>query len=358
MSIVNAFNEWDPLEEVIVGRAINARISQPDPGLFAIEYKRYGAAHLIPSGQYNCRVIEETEEDLDTLVAVLETMDIVVTRPDSWRHEATYSTPAWKTDGQYNYCPRDVFLVIGDKIIEAPMALRCRQRETESYNKLLVQYLKNGAKWFSAPKPLLHDDSYCLDGTHPFVLREIEPVFDAANVLRLGYDILYSVSDSANHLGGLWLQNILGEKYKVHITDSLYSGSHIDTTISVVREGLVIVCGERVNAENLPAVFHDWEVIYLNDIVDIGFTDVYYASKWIGLNFLMTSPSLAIVGEEQRNLIRILESRGISVMPLRLRHARTLGGGFHCVTCDIRRSSNKHPKEISPGILGAQPLHG
>ena len=339
MSMVNARNEWDYLEEVIVGRATNARISKPDPGLFAIEYKRYGTPHLIPSGPYNDRVIKETEDDLDVLVSVLQGLGVTVTRPAPWQHEASYSTPAWESDGQYNYCPRDAFLVVGDQIIEAPMALRCRQRETDSYKELLIKYLKSGAKWLSAPKPLLLDDSYCLDGSHPLALQDKEPVFDAANILRLGNDILYSVSDSANRLGALWLQNVLGERYKVHVTDSLYSGSHIDTTISIVNEGLVIVSGERISPQNLPKIFHDWEVLYLSEIFDIGFTDVYYASKWIGLNFLMVNPYLAIVGEEQMALIKILESRKISVLPLRLRHARTLGGGFHCVTCDIRRSS-------------------
>ena len=36
MSLVNVHNEWDPLEEVIFGRAHNARIARPDKGLFAV----------------------------------------------------------------------------------------------------------------------------------------------------------------------------------------------------------------------------------------------------------------------------------------------------------------------------------
>jgi N-dimethylarginine dimethylaminohydrolase len=33
----------------------------------------------------------------------------------------------------------------------------------------------------------------------------------------------------------------------------------------------------------------------------------------------------------------LLESKGLTVVPLKLRHSRMMGGGFHCVTLDIRR---------------------
>jgi hypothetical protein len=60
-------------------------------------------------------------------------------------------------------------------------------------------------------------------------------------------------------------------------------------------------------------------------------------SAWIGMNLLMVSPELAIVDAEQHGLIRTLEDHGIEVLPRRLRHARLLGGGFHCVTLDTVR---------------------
>lgn len=52
----------------------------------------------------------------------------------------------------------------------------------------------------------------------------------------------------------------------------------------------------------------------------------------------MVNPELAIVDKRQVSLIKELEKRGINVIGLQLRHARTLGGGFHCVTNDVRRS--------------------
>ena len=36
-------------------------------------------------------------------------------------------------------------------------------------------------------------------------------------------------------------------------------------------------------------------------------------------------------------LIKELEGHGVEVLPLKMRHARNLSGGFHCVTVDVRR---------------------
>ena len=47
---------------------------------------------------------------------------------------------------------------------------------------------------------------------------------------------------------------------------------------------------------------------------------------------------LAVVDRDQTALIKLIESKGIDVIPLKLRHSKMLGGGFHCVTLDVRRS--------------------
>jgi len=55
------------------------------------------------------------------------------------------------------------------------------------------------------------------------------------------------------------------------------------------------------------------------------------------MNLLMVGPGLAIADAGHPELLRELERHGIDVLPHRLRHARVLGGGFHCVTLDIVR---------------------
>ncbi|WP_190824787.1 amino acid--tRNA ligase-related protein [Saccharopolyspora pogona] len=61
------------------------------------------------------------------------------------------------------------------------------------------------------------------------------------------------------------------------------------------------------------------------------------SSPWIGMNLLMVRPDLAIVDAAQTELIAALQRHGIHAIPHTLRHARALGGGFHCVTLDLRR---------------------
>ena len=43
------------------------------------------------------------------------------------------------------------------------------------------------------------------------------------------------------------------------------------------------------------------------------------------------------VDKNQTELIKTLERHSMTVVPLELRHSRTLGGGFHCVTLDLFR---------------------
>jgi len=44
------------------------------------------------------------------------------------------------------------------------------------------------------------------------------------------------------------------------------------------------------------------------------------------------------VDSKQTALIKLIESKGIDVMPTQLRHGRMLGGGPHCCTLDMRRT--------------------
>jgi N-dimethylarginine dimethylaminohydrolase len=337
VSLVNAHNEWDPLEEVIVGSVEGARIPRPDPGLHALEFADLPDMQQIPSGPFPKRVLEETAEDLDALASALRRLGIVVRRPEPIDHSRVFASPDWQSDGFFNYCPRDSLLVLGNTLIETPMVLRARQHENHAYRGLLREYLLSGARWLAAPRPRLLDSSYRMPRGFEIAIDESEPLFDAANVARCGRDLLYLVSDSGNHLGARWLAQAVGPEYRVHTCDRLRNTIHIDTTIVLVRPGLVFVPAPYVSKENLPAALRKWEVVYVDDVHDDGAHGTMLSSKWVGLNFLMLSPTLAVVDRRQPALIRELERRGIEALQLELRHARTLGGGFHCVTLDTRR---------------------
>ena len=56
--------------------------------------------------------------------------------------------------------PRDIWMVIGNEIIESPMAWRSRFFEYRAYRKLMTEYFKKGAIITTAPKPLMTEDLY------------------------------------------------------------------------------------------------------------------------------------------------------------------------------------------------------
>jgi glycine amidinotransferase/scyllo-inosamine-4-phosphate amidinotransferase 1 len=144
-------------------------------------------------------------------------------------------------------------------------------------------------------------------------------------------------SESGNKRAISWLAKQLPD---VTIqTCNFYSGVHIDSTITPLQEGIVIVNGNRVNKDNLPSVFKNWEVIFVNEVVPQSFYQYPYASKWIAMNMLVVQPGTIIVDRAQTELILLLETTyRLNVIPLQLRHSRTLGGGFHCVTLDLNRT--------------------
>jgi N-dimethylarginine dimethylaminohydrolase len=329
------------LEEVIVGNPLRARYPTADLSTQMAEFPDRPLEE-IPQGPFPQQIIEETEEDLNAFVEVLEKLDITVRRPETWPHEAKFSTIHWESEGYYNYCPRDIMLVIGDRIIETPSVIRSRALESFSYRQMMVDYFKSGAKWFSAPKPMLLDSLFEVDLDKPSP-RNDEPAFDAANVLRLGPDLIYLVSSTGNEMGGQWLQTILGDEFRVHFLKDVYYGSHIDSTFVALRPGLMLCNPARLNDDTLPEILKQWEVIYSPPIESAGRYDADYlaksiGSKWIEMNILSINPNLVVVDRGQTALIRLLEKKGIDVIPLSLRHSKMLGGGFHCITLDIRRS--------------------
>ena len=215
-------------------------------------------------------------------------------------------------------------------------------QETFSYRTMLLDYMKSGARWYSAPKPMLLDSLF--EGFDPEkpVPHEHEPAFDAANILRFGYDLLYLVSATGNEMGGHWLQSILGDEFRVHFMKDVYYGSHIDSTFVALRPGLVLCNPARINENTLPEMFKKWDVIYSPPMENTGRYSPDYLSKcigsdWIDMNALSISPNMIVVDKDQTALIKLLEQNGMDVVPIKLRHSKMMGGGFHCITLDTRR---------------------
>lgn len=336
--IVNSQNEWDQLKSIVVGTAENLHYPNSDK-VFALcdtlgtwekssQWRGYIPEH----------VRAEAEEDLQGLVDVLEKLSVTVHRPKALEFSKITVGYDWIADGFNAYNPRDSLLVVGDTVIECPMAMRSRQQEVLCYDHIRREAICDGTRWISAPKPRLLDaEIFVKDKT--LHIPQDEPIFDAANVLRLGKDLLYLVSNTGNELGGRWLQNVLGKNYTVHFCHNLYAFAHIDSTITALNEEQFIVNASRVNDTNLPPVLQDKEIIYVTEdmIEPQTFWHYPYASAWIAMNMLSVNPSTVVIEHTQTKLMDLLSSKGFDVVPVSFRHARTLGGGLHCATLDLER---------------------
>ena len=61
-------------------------------------------------------------------------------------------------------------MVVGDEIIESPMAWRCRYFEYEAFRPLIRKYFNQGARWISAPKCTMEDELYNMVQNCSFLL--------------------------------------------------------------------------------------------------------------------------------------------------------------------------------------------
>lgn len=339
MNQVNSNTEWGTLKEVVLGIADHAQIPKiKKHDIHCVDYANYDSVDQLPSGIYPEQIIEQTAEDFELFQKQLEQVGIKVLRPESINQSKINSTPIWSSDGYYLYCPRDSVLIIGDTIIETPMPLRSRYFETLGYKKIFKEYFDAGSKWISAPKPELDDRLYDRSNLDKPTLTDFEIAFDAANIVKCGKDIFYLVSNSGNRLGAEWLKRTLGEKYTIHVLDNIYAYVHIDTTIMPLAPGKVLLNPDRINENNLPEYFKNWDKIWAATPVETDYLENWApASPWLGMNVLSLSENLIAVEKSQTPLIQQLESKGFDVMPVQMRHCRTLSGGPHCVTLDTVR---------------------
>lgn len=306
MNKIYSSNEWDPLREVVVGTADCANWPVGDTVFRETMQNSRWTETKLKFGPVRQEIVDSANNSLNKFASVLEGLGVKVHRP---LHRDYASL-----DQFYGYCPRDTVLIVGDKVIRTPTKFPSRRNEWET-----MLHVWNG-------HPVVYPD-------------DPDAMFDAANVCRLNDTLLYLVSETGNLAGARWLQEYLGSEYRVHPITNLYSGVHIDSTITPIREGLVVLNAGRISEETVPEPLRSWDKIWItaDELALQPFTDYPYASNWIGLNFLMANPQLAIVDPKQETLRKKLSAHGVESICVDLPESRTLGGGHHCCSLDTLR---------------------
>lgn len=344
VSPVSSYNEWDQLEEVIVGVVDGARFP---PSHIAVEAPlphahrktfRENAGKPFPAEQ-----IALARQELEEFVHILEAEGVKVRRPTPIDQTREYGAPGWTSTGLYDAMPRDVLLVVGDDIIECPLAWRSRHYGTAAFKPLLKEYFKNGAKWSSAPSPELKDELYDYEWTEPqdgdpvrYVITEFEPTFDAADFVRFGRDIIAQKSNVTNEFGIEWLRRHLGDTYRIHVLEFADSHPmHIDATLMPLAPGKLLINPERV--PQVPSIFNGWEIFRAPQPITPDDHTLYMTSKWINMNILSLDEKRIMVERQDEPMIAALKEWGFKPIPCNFRNFNTFGGSFHCATVDVRR---------------------
>jgi len=273
--MIDSRNEWDPLEKIIVGSASYANWPMQDP-VFAEEARNtLWKETPAPAGPVPQFIIDKANRELDILCETLLKYGATVYRPKPMDFVETH--------GMYNYCPRDRMLVAGDTVVDCNMMYPCRNQENKNYTRLMSE----ARNIFTMP-------------------RNEGMILDAANICRLGDTWLFLESASGNRAAYEWLCQKF-PKINIELVN-FYSGVHIDSTITPLREGLVMLNASRVTEANCPRALKDWEKIWVTEdmIVAQNFYQYPYASKWIAMNMLVLDPETVIIDAAQTQLINVL----------------------------------------------------
>ncbi|MEU2603718.1 amidinotransferase [Streptomyces albus] len=341
-SAVNSFTEWDPLREVVVGTLAG--------GVFPTWQD--AMTHTVPESAHSvfrerggtplpAAHLEAAEAELDAFVDVLKAEGISVIRPDPAEHGRPFATPYWESSGGlYAGMPRDLLMVVGDAIVEAPMSWRCRYHEVDAFRGLIKSYFQRGARWLPAPRPQLTDNLYRSapatgEGDGAWAVTEFEPVFDAADFLRFGRDLVVQRSHVTNEFGIDWVRRALGPEFTVSVigTNDPHA-MHIDATLAPLAPGKLLVNPERYVPHPL---FADWEVLPAPSPTLPADWPMYFCSPWVSMNVLSLDPETVVVESHEQPLIDALTDWGFRCVPVDFRHVYSFGGSFHCVTLDTVR---------------------
>ena len=114
-TVVNAWNEWDSLKHVIVGRSDNTVVQAPEPAV-----QRDWPEDGFPLGTFGPLpkdMEEEAKELLNNFAQMLEKRGIRVDRPTPLNFNQPTQTPEWSQKTMHGCMPpRDLLLTVGNEI--------------------------------------------------------------------------------------------------------------------------------------------------------------------------------------------------------------------------------------------------
>jgi len=371
--MLNSYDDFTPLSEIIVGSAENYVGHDRDLTfeLFFHEaiggyrsdwaYPRLAArgSDQAETWKIGKRYTEELHEDVENLAATLTSLGITVHRPLPLPENAKpVAGFGWQAAPTPALNVRDNTLVLGNEIIETPPAVRSRYLETRLLSNVFRSYFDTGARWTTMPRPVLTDRSFDLsyaqsaattlggptepitDPQHSPYDVGVEMMLDGAQVLRLGQDLIVNVAQDNHRLAVDWLKRHVEGRFRVHTVHRM-ADNHIDSMLLALKPGVFLARHAGLR-DVLPPPFRSWKFIVPPEPEPGQFpvytdTELLLTSPYIDINVLSLDEQRVLVNADCTGLIKTLEGDGFTVIPVRHRHRRLFGGGFHCFTLDTVR---------------------
>jgi len=338
---VNSYTSWQPLEEVIVGRAYS-----PDYFDFI--------DNLQVRNQLQ-QILYETEEDLNNLQKTIELYGAVVHRPDLmskdsfiWHQTKDHGAPLPPLT------PRDWQITLGDKLLRV-LSIPELDDICDLYDNVVDPHMsKAGDPNFNG----IWDPECILNGA------------SASCIVRVGRDVFFDNSDFLRPEQSRWIvDNVLGPDYRIHeaVTDG-----HGDAVFAILKPGVLLSSKHDENL-NFDRDFPGWDVCKVWDssiwaAMEVGkfkyetnpgawyvqgqtptpeFTDFVntYLTKWTGfvaetvfdVNCLVLDEENVIFSAYNKQVFDYCRKHRINPIISELRHSYFWDGGISCCTQDIRR---------------------
>lgn len=353
--MINCFTEWDPLKEIVVGTIGGWTDIHPDFSFRLYYQDNLKNVFLENSIKLQKHLINQRQEDLDAMAKTLEGLGVQVFRPKPLEKLFPFETPEFKDFPSPCHNPRDQFLILGEDIIETSCQWRKRYFENHLLKDVLREQFRQGAGWVQSPVPVMGKQSFDLIHikTHGEVPQgwtekedELEIMFDGAQCLKFGKDVLMNVRTKNHWLGFEWLKRRYEGQFRFHAVE--LTDNHIDGMLMPLAPGkLLINSGSMKEKLNLlPDFLKKWDVIIPNEASKESQQkdDVALASQHININVLPIDGKKVMIFDDidgkSNALFDQLDSLGFEPVPVRMRHCRLFDGGVHCASLCLNRTGD------------------
>lgn len=358
----SVYQHWDPLRTCLVGRSYSPKF---------YSFIKNPKVRTVME-----RIAEETEEDYQSLVHLLEKFGVKVIRPylsDDYR--------MYMQNGKIlppPMCPRDWTIMLGDNFYFKSQFVQGTLEDGFNPN----YFGANDVMWDEAFIDIHKQGNRIIND-----IRVVNPPkdpsllywFNSATTTRIGKDLYFGTN------AGWWNKDKILDRFKSEALDTLKKNyqdqfpqyrchvidteGHADGTFCPVVPGLIVsLCDIPTYKDTFP----DWEVIYLKDQgwnkvkpflelknknrgkwwvpgeeLNDDFTEFVesWLGHWVGyveesmfdVNMLVIDEQNVVCSGYSDEVFNAFNKRGITPHLINFRHRYFWDGGLHCITSDISR---------------------